>query len=220
MSFFDLLGHLGFILIALSFVVRDMVWLRALSVVSQIVLIVYNYFGPPEPLWLVIIWSLVFLTINVVQIWFLFQERRGVRFSDQEQELYATIFPSFTPVEFLKLLRLARWAKAEAGETLTSAGQQLEDVMLIFNGGATVKSGDEVITQLKDGAFIGEMEFLSKKPATATVIVNEPTSYIRWSQSDLRGLLTRNPGMSSAMQSVFSSDMVQKLKQAGASSAS
>jgi CRP-like cAMP-binding protein len=190
-----------------------MVWLRILSITSQVVLIVYNYFGVPQPLWLVIIWSLVFLSINLVQIWLLFQERRSVQFSDQEKELYATVFPSFTPVEFLKLLRLARWAKAEAGETLTAVGQHLDDVMLIFNGGVVVKNGDQVITQLKDGAFIGEMEFLSKKAATATVVVNEPTSYLRWSQSDLRSLLTRNPSMSSAMQTVFSADIVQKLKQ-------
>lgn len=214
MSFMDLMGHLGFVLIALSFLVRDMVWLRGLSIVSQLVLIVYNYFGPPEPLWLVIAWSLVFLGINLFQIWALFNERRGVRFNEREQELYATVFRALSPVEFMKLARLAHWVDANPGHTLAAAGQQLDDVLLIYNGEATVKRGEQTLARLKDGAFIGEMEFFSKQPATATVVVSEPTSYLKWSQTDLRGLLSRNPSMVPAVQAAFSADMIQKLNQA------
>lgn len=214
MSLMDLMGHLGFILIALSFIVRDMVWLRTLSIISQLVLIVYNYFGPPEPLWLVIIWSLIFLGINLFQIWALFRERRGVSFSDREQELYATIFRALSPVEFMKLLRIAKWQEAPPGQALATAGQPLNDVLLIYNGGATVRRGDETVGAMKDGAFIGEMEFFSKQAAAATVVVNEPTTYLRWSQEDLRGLLARNPGMVPAVQSAFSVELINKLSQA------
>lgn len=217
MSVSDLFGHLGFVLIALSFLVRDMVWLRLLSVASQVVLIIYNYFGPPEPLWLVIVWSLIFLAINLVQIWLLFRERRPIAFSEQERELYTTVFRSFTPVEYMKLLRIARWSRVEAGQPLATAGQQLDELLLIYNGEASVRRGDQVLARLKDGAFIGEMEFFSRKAATATVIADRPTAFLAWSQTDLRGLLTRNPAMLATLQSVFSTDMVQKLAQAAPS---
>lgn len=214
MSIMDLMGHLGFVLIALSFIVRDMVWLRTLSIVSQLVLIVYNYFGPPEPLWLVIIWSLVFLGINLFQIWALFNERRGVNFSDRERDLYASIFRALSPVEFMKLLRIADWQTAAPGQTLATAGKPLDDVLLIYNGGATVRRGDETVGTMKDGAFIGEMEFFSKQAAAATVVVDEPTTYLKWSQEDLRNLLSRNPSMVPAVQSAFSVELINKLRQA------
>jgi hypothetical protein len=210
-SAMDVLGHLGFLLIALSFLVRDMVWLRTLSVVSQVVLIVYNYFGPPEPLWLVIAWSLAFLGINLVQIWALFNERRGVQFSEREQALYTRIFSSLSPIEYMKLLRLGQWKTVEAGTTLALAGRPLNDVLFIYDGGATVQRDGQVLARLSDGAFIGEMEFFSHKAATATVVVDAPTTCLSWSQADLRRLLTRNPAMTPAIQAAFSADMVQKL---------
>lgn len=214
MSIMDLMGHLGFVLIALSFIVRDMVWLRTLSIISQLVLIVYNYFGPPEPLWLVIIWSLIFLGINLFQIWALFRERRGVNLSDRERDLYASIFRALSPVEFMKLLRIADWQTAAPGQTLATAGQPLNDVLLIYNGGATVRRDDETVGTMKDGAFIGEMEFFSKQAAAATVVVDEPTTYLKWSQEDLRNLLSRNPSMVPAVQSAFSVELINKLRQA------
>ncbi|NTU83822.1 MAG: cyclic nucleotide-binding domain-containing protein [Chloroflexales bacterium] len=214
MSISDLMGNLGFILIALSFLVRDIVWLRILSILSQLVLIGYNYFGPPEPLWLVINWSLLFLAINVFQIWALFRERRAVRFTDQEQELYGTIFRALAPVEFLKLLRIASWAKADPGQTLATAGTPLDDVLLIYHGAASVQRGGQTVGSMKDGAFIGEMEFFSTEPAAATVVVTAPTAYLKWSRADLRKLFARNPSMVPAVQAAFSAELIQKLHSA------
>ena len=54
LTFLDMTGHLSFALTALSFYVRDILFLRGLAIVSGLVGIVYNYSLPAGSLWLVI----------------------------------------------------------------------------------------------------------------------------------------------------------------------
>ena len=64
LTFLDMTGHLSFALTALSFYVRDILFLRGLAIVSGLVGIVYNYSLPTGSLWLVIFWLAVFIAIN------------------------------------------------------------------------------------------------------------------------------------------------------------
>ena len=123
MRMLDLAGHLAFALIALSFLVRDILWLRALSIAASLASISYSYYAPARPLWLVIGWNIVFIALNLTQITLLLRERRGVSFTDQERELYQTSFARFTPVEFTRLIRIAAWKDAAAGTKLIDAGE-------------------------------------------------------------------------------------------------
>lgn len=68
----DIAGHLAFALIAFSFLVRDILWLRALSIAASLA----SYLAPSNPLWIVIRWNVVFIGLNLVQIAILFRERR------------------------------------------------------------------------------------------------------------------------------------------------
>ncbi len=45
----------------------------------------------------------------------------------------------------------------------------------------------------------------------ATVTVTRPTRYLEWPKKALSGLMTRNPTMDVAMNSVFSMDLTRKL---------
>ena len=121
-------------LTAVSFYVRDMCFLRVVVIVSCMVVVVYNYFIPEGPLWLVIYWLIVFVALNVVRIANLLLERRSVSLSDRDRELYETNFRNFTPVEFMKLIRLAEWHSAKAGDELAVQGEKLTDLKLVYNG--------------------------------------------------------------------------------------
>ncbi|MCA1557455.1 MAG: popeye domain-containing protein, partial [Acidobacteria bacterium] len=171
----------------------------------------FNYFVPATPLWTVIYWNILFILINGVQIALIIKERQGVEFSEEEKELYETIFKSFAPFEFMKLLRLGKWLDAKKGEQLAVEQKPLDSVMLIYNCLVSVEVKAQSLAELKDGSFIGEMSFIRGGAATATVRVLKPTRYLSWSKKDLRKLLHRNPTMKFAMQSVFSTDLTNKL---------
>jgi hypothetical protein len=211
MTIYELAGHAAFLLIALTFLVRDIVWLRGLSIISSLAGIAYNYFVPVTPLWMVIYWNVAFIAVNLYQIGLIFKERREVSFNEEEKELYETMFKQFSPVEFMKLMRIATWQNADVGKVLIVEQEPLADVMLIYNGCVAVESGGKTIARLKDGAFIGEMSFLSGKLPSATVTVSVPTRYVAWSKKSLTQLLGRNPGLRTSMQTIFTTDLTKKL---------
>ena len=72
-------------------------------------------------------------------------------------------------------------------------------------------SQQQVVAFLRDGTFIGEISFLQGSSATATVRTKRPTRYIVWPTDELRKLLTRNPTMDIAMNTVFQLDLTKKL---------
>ena len=150
MTIYELAGHVAFALIAISYLVKDILWLRLLSVVASVAGIMYNYLVPATPLWLVIYWNILFLMINIVQIVIIVKERREVSFTDEEKELYETLFKSFAPFEFMKLLRVGRWLVAEKNRVMAVEKEQLNDVMLIYNGLVSVEVGGKTVAYLKD----------------------------------------------------------------------
>lgn len=211
LSFLDIVGHTSFLLTALSFYVRDMVLLRVLAIGSGIVGIAYNYFLPAGPLWLVIFWLSVFVLINVTRIVGIVMERREVAFTEEEAELFETQFKNFSPVEFMKLLRIAEWRDATSGDVLATEGEEVGGLKLLFNGEVSIKRGGEEIGKANDGAMIGEMSFLKGGEANATVTASTPCRYLYWTADELKKMLQRNPSMDLAMRHVFSLDLLRKL---------
>lgn len=212
MNIIDLLGHLSFVIIALSFVMRDIIWLRVVSILGSFFAIIFNYLIPGGPIWIVIGWSLVFIAIHTYSLVILIRERRGVSFTPEELEIFETVFRGFSPVEFMKLLRIGEWRDINMNETLVSEGDRIGEIIFIYNGEASISSNGKVVNSLRDGAFVGEMEFLSEREATATVQTTSPLRCVVWSGDELKQLLVRNPSMYSAIQTVFSVDLVQKLQ--------
>lgn len=208
---FVVFAHAASVLTAISYLVKDILWLRMLTVLACIASNIFNYFVPTTPVWIVIYWNLLFVAINVVQVGIIMKERRGISFTEEEKELYETLFKNFTPFEFMKLLRVGSWLEAKKDQVLAVEKTSLESVMLIYNGLVQVEAGGQTLAQLKDGSFIGEMSFITGGEASATVKAVEPTRYLSWSKDDLRKLLNRNPSMRFAMQTVLSTDLTRKL---------
>lgn len=208
----NLLGHLTFVLIAVSYLVRDIFLLRILSIVASVVGTFYYYLVPAEPLWLVINWNLVFLAVNCVQLALIVYDRRKITFSAEQKELFETIFLRFSPIEFLKLMRLSQWQEAPASTQLTTEGEPVSQILLIYSGEAGVYVKDKKVNTLKDGDFIGEMSFLSEQDATATVRLEHNSRYLVWDKSVLSQLLQRNPNLRFAMQALIGEDLTRKLR--------
>jgi hypothetical protein len=59
-----------------SYFVRDVLWLRVLTVIAATCLTVYFYFRP-DPLMTVVYWNLFFIALNVYWVFRLWLERGG-----------------------------------------------------------------------------------------------------------------------------------------------
>lgn len=211
MNYCECFSHAASILTVIAYLVKDILWLRVLTVAACICGILFFYFAPATPLWAPIGWNVVFMIINIVQIGLIVRERSSVSFSEEEKELHETLFQSFAPFEFMKLLRAGTWVDARPGDVLAIENQPIDRVMLIYNGRAGVEAQGEPVAELRDGNFIGEISFIRGGDATATVKVTEPTRYLAWTKESLSKLLNRNPSMRFAMQAVLSTDLTKKL---------
>lgn len=207
----DFFGHFSFALIAVSYAVRDMLVLRAISVASGFVGLFYNYYLPGGPLWLAIIWVSLFMFINGARIVGIYTENRSVSFNEDEKELYQTTFQEFSPVEFMKLMRLANWKEIPQDDFIAKEGEEFESLKLLYNGEVIINKDGKEIARARDGAMIGEISFLQGGNATATVQAAQPCRCVVWPKEELQSLLKRNPAMDVAMKHVFSMDLTRKL---------
>lgn len=209
------LVHVANVLYLLSYLVRDILWLRVLTVAAGLSLIPFYGSCSEHILWAPIIWNLVFMTVNVVQIGFLLRERRPQMFAAAEQELYKSVFADLNPGEFRRLLKLGAWEDVAPGSTLVHRDTVVEDMMVLRTGAMEVRVGDELIARLKPGQFIGEMSFLTGHKATADVVATEPSRVLAWSQESLGEALDKKPGLAFKIRGILGRDVVAKLRAHG-----
>ena len=125
--------HLANILYVVSYLVTDILWLRALAVLGGLSSLTWTL-TTPTPSATFIGWTLVYNTINIVQIARLWRERRPVRLTAEEQVLYAAAFRTLTPREFQRLLAAGRWQEAPAKEVLIAEGARPGRILVLAAG--------------------------------------------------------------------------------------
>ena len=211
MNIATLAGHLAFGLIAFSFLVKDIFWLRILSILASLFSVFYNYTIPTEPMWLAINWNFIFVGVNLYHIGIILYEKREVKMDEKDEELYQTLFKEMSPVEYLKISRAAKCETFKPGKRIITQGMPVPDLYLIYNGTVDITIDNEHIAQLKDGEFVGEMSFLTEKVATATCKVKYEAQCLVWKQREFKELLKRNPSLYFTIQSVLSAQVSDKL---------
>jgi hypothetical protein len=205
--------HFANVLYLFSYLVKDILWLRALTVVAGLVLLAY-YFLLPTPLWAAVAWNVVFLAINLRQIRILVLERRPVHLRPDEMRLYQLAFRRLSPREFVRLLAVGRWGSFEAGQHIVRRGEPLRELSILASGRVRVEVDGRTAAELRPGCFVGEMSFVSGKDPNADVVTSEPTRTVTWGKDALRTLLSADTQLRAAVQQVIGEDLVAKLRPA------
>lgn len=207
--------HLANVLYLCSYLVRDILWLRVLTILAGLSLLPFYGSCSDHVLWAPIAWNLVFMTVNLVQIGLLVRERRPQLLMGPEQELYKQVFSDLTPGEFRRLMKLGEWREIADGSTIVHRDSVVLDMQVLREGTLEVRAAGGVIAQLKPGQFVGEMSFLSGEKATADVIATEPSRVLAWSQESLNELLERKPALAFKIRGILGRDVVAKLRAHG-----
>jgi Popeye protein conserved region len=202
--------HLANVLYVVSYLVTDILWLRVLAVAGGLSSLTWTLTAP-TPSATFIGWTLVYNTINVVQIARLWQERRPVRLEAAAQSLYAAAFRTLTPREFQRLLAAGRWQESPAKTVLIEQGTSPGRMLVLAAGRAAVKANGREIATLGPGQFAGEMSYLTGSRTTAAVETVEPARFVSWATPDLERLLGRHPELRTALQLVLGRDLATKL---------
>jgi hypothetical protein len=202
------IGNLAYVLLVAMSLVRAILPLRLLAVAAGAVSI---WYGLRIDNGIEIFWEVIFTVVNVVQAALLIRERRGIHLTDEERALHAALFQSMSVVDFNRFLRAGTWESQPEGTRLTTRGEPVTRIALLSDGTADVIVGDATVSQCKRGDFVGELAFMSRGMATATVVTNSPARFLSWSFNDLRNLLAGHEEIRTALQDVLNKNLMDKL---------
>src|SRR3546814_12172845 len=104
-----------------------------------------------------IYWNLVFAALNIYWICRLLLERRPVKLSAEEQRLCELVFRTMTTREMIKVLKLATWENAAAGECFVERGKPLDRTMVIYSGKACAEVDGRNVTAIQPRHFISRI---------------------------------------------------------------
>jgi hypothetical protein len=208
----DWAGHICYAILALSYLVTNMYWLRGLAILALGLEGIYFYFGSTPPLWVGIAWALIFVAINAAQLVRMAREQFSVNLSEHERSLHKEIFDDLTPVGFHRLLKSGEWRRYENGEILTVENEPVPELLVIANGVAKVEVNGNLAALVQSGSFVGEMSFLTDSMASATVTTVVPCRVFAIAKDRLEALLAMDEELRTTLHRVIGCDLVCKLK--------
>ena len=211
--------HLGNVLFLCAYSVKDILWLRVLTVVATLCLVAYYFSCSEQPLYEAIFWNGLFIAVNLVQICRLIMERQPVFLGDEDLKIYNMVFRSLSPREFMKLLAIAEHKKARENEVLLTQHAPVEQLILVSKGKGVVHVDGRYVAEVSPGQFAGEMGFLTEQNASASVVASLAVEYLAWPAEKLRSLFEKSPQLHVKFQGILGVDLVEKLRQEGYASA-
>jgi hypothetical protein len=206
-----ILFHVANALFLASYAVKDILWLRVITLLAGVALIGTFVQAEPPP-WPAIAWQCVFFAINVVRIAMLVHERRPIPLSADEQHVANIVFRTLRPRELRRLLEVGAYADHVPGTRLVTRGEKLAHLLLVVRGKARVELDGKPAIEISDGTFIGELGYLTGKPPGADVVAATPVRLVRWPVESLRAFLAENAELHAVMQQVLGADLAAKLQ--------
>ena len=210
---------------SLGFLARDELWLRALIFIGTIFYLLYYYFVGSQvaagevaggdggrPLWAVLLASGVLGVINLGMIILLIFERTTFAMSEEMTKIYES-FPTLNPGQFRKVLRAGVFKEGPPGRVLVRDGSPLHKLILVTKGQVEIAKGEKKYCSSAN-VFIGEVSFLRKGNASATVTIRKPAQYVEWRHAELRRLMRKSHAMNNALIALFGAELAGKVENA------
>ena len=207
----DLPGHVSYTLIALSYWLTDIYWLRVTAVIGLFFEILYFRFSGGN-MSAGIGWDVVFILINLYQIYRLVAERRMLSRVQDLHLLKQGVFAGLEDGQLARLIPVGRWKNYEAGAVLTREGERVLELVLICEGEAEVELQGQSVARIAGGSFVGEMAFATGHAASATVTAARPVRAFVFGMDELREAVVSDESVASALHTVVGRDLAAKLR--------
>ena len=138
---------------------------------------------------------------------------RAPQAMDEDEKLFVeTVMPMLDGNLRARMLKLARWETRDAGDVLVEEDQSTPQLVFIARGAASVEKGGTIVGVCGPGDFLGEMSFLTGKPASATVRVANEVRCCVYDPAALKALAKKHPAIRQALEFCFNRNLVGKLE--------
>jgi hypothetical protein len=203
-----LFGHLAYILIFFSFLVKKIVYLRLLAIFASMASIYYSLNVSGGPLWVQTQWNSLFILTNIGHICLFLWEKRNTMLGEHHGVLHQTFFNDLTSGEYLKMAKLGHLRTSGKDEVLVEENSHVGMLFIIYEGAVSLKcSGQEFMT-IEQGHFIGEMSYLTGEETKAEVQAIGEVKYFFWPKDKLKEFLAKSPRHMASMQRAIGGQLI------------
>lgn len=193
----NIFAHLSYVFLITSMLMRSLRNLRILALASGLAAIVHFTVQTQDNASLV--WELMFVSTNAVQLAILLARSRRGLMVNEERALLEQVLQVEEPAHQRRLLDLVQWRDVPVGELLMRQGDAEPPLIYIASGAAGIMHGDDLVGVCGAGDFLGEMSLISGERASATVTV---TNSMRIARFDRDGLLRLSAGIPELRQAL------------------
>ena len=205
---FAILFHFANGLALVSLLMRDQLYLRVIMAVSLVLQGLYYFAIPGGPLFDPLFWKIFTSITNFAMIIFIFRDRIDYGISNDVRGLYQRI-SVLSPGQFKRLMAPSQRVNGNHHNILVK-GQTPHTLYYLLNGHAHIfKDGQNL--KLSSGVFLGEIAFLTQKPATADVSLDDDANCLSWSHEALSRVMAKETALDIAMRGLLNHDLARKV---------
>jgi CRP-like cAMP-binding protein len=207
----SLLGHLTYMLLVASMIMRSIMWMRTVALASGISGLAYSAIFLRDPVGT--FWESLFIATNVIQLAILLREFRFGAFSDGEKRFLSMFGKSLDPVLARRLVRIAEWREVAAETVLVRQGSAPPELISLVEGAARVERDGRIVAVLGPGDFVGELSLKTGGAAHATVVAASLCRIAGIERSVLQRLTAKEPEIAALIDAGVSRNVSLKLAQ-------
>jgi Cyclic nucleotide-binding domain len=204
-------GHFSYVLIAVSYWLTDMFWLRAVAVIGLSLEILYFWLSGGD-LRTGIGWDLIFISITLYQIYRLVKDRLSLRLPEPDRALLRSVLTGLDDSQIARLLAAGDFRDIADGTTLAEENEPLDRMFFICSGRVRVTIAGREVSYLERGNFVGEVAFLTERPATATVIAVGDARALAFERAKLSQFFRNEAEVAGLIYQLLGRELAHKIK--------
>ena len=202
-----MLIHVANTFVLLSFLVKEIMYLRLLSILGGFAFIGYFSLSFDVVQWSPISWNLLFILINLYQIIRIIIERRPIQFNERELQLKRKAFPNISDREWFELLKIGEW-KYIPQENYSPA-IFVNSILILSDGYLQKNTSHRNYFKLEQGSLIGGINFLTGKLLDEEFDCNCDIEILTWSIPSFRSFLQEKPQTSAEFQKLIGQEIIR-----------
>jgi len=136
----------------------------------------------------------------------------SLRLPEAERELLRSVFTGLDDAQIARLLVAGRFNDIAKGTTLAEENKPLDTLFFICAGHVNVTIAGRKVAQLEKGNFVGEIAFLTEKPATATVVAEDSVRALVFERAELNRFFRTDAEVAGLIYQFLGRELAQKLK--------
>ena len=206
----DIPGHISYAVLAISYCLTNIYWLRVAAVIGLAFEIIY-FSMTSTNLYTGIGWGLIFIVINGYHLVLLTRDQFSLKLGKADRMLLTAALQGLCNAQIARVLRTGTWREIPCGTRLMIEGQAVGELYFIQNGSMTVQVRGIHVAELGPGALVGEIAFLMGNAATATVTANGDVRLVAFNRDRLLACCQNDKQVAAAMHRLIGHDLAAKI---------